>query len=119
MIALALTFLRNAGYGRPVLVAACTAVVSGLLLVTLTLVLFGLDPSYDAELSQLVLEGELRAGLMVALALTCLAPLMLLQQVLRLGSASRERRLAALRVAGATQAEVRRLGALEVAAPAL
>ena len=43
--------------------------------------------------------------------------LLMLNQVVRLGTATRERRLAALRLAGATPAEVRRLGAVEVGFP--
>ncbi len=54
----------------------------------------------------------------MALLLICIAPLALLRQVVRLGTATREQRLAALRLAGATPGEVRRLGALEVGVPA-
>jgi hypothetical protein len=43
--------------------------------------------------------------------------LLMLNQVVRLGTATRERRLAALRLAGATPAEVRRIGAIEVGLP--
>jgi hypothetical protein len=51
--------------------------------------------------------------------LLALPPLFLLHQAARLGTAARERRFAALRVAGATPSDVRRLGAIEVGIPAL
>jgi len=43
--------------------------------------------------------------------------LLMLNQVVRLGTATRERRLAGLRLAGATPAEVRRIGVVEVGFP--
>jgi len=48
----------------------------------------------------------------------CVPALLLLYQAVRLGTAARERRLAALRLAGATPGDVRALGAVEVALPA-
>jgi hypothetical protein len=44
--------------------------------------------------------------------------LLLLYQAVRLGTAARERRLASLRLAGATPGDVRAIGAIEVAVPA-
>jgi hypothetical protein len=114
------SFLRTGGGPRALLVAACTALVSGLLLVALTVVLFAGGSSAEQEqVSALVAEDGLRGGYVFALLLICVAPLALLRQVVRLGTATREQRLAALRLAGATPAEVRRLGAWEVGLPAL
>ena len=114
------SFLRGGGGPRAVLVAACTALVSGLLLVALTVVLYGLNPPPDpGQVSGLVAQDGIRPGYVFALLLICVAPLALLRQVVRLGTATREQRLAALRLAGATPGEVRRLGALEVGLPAL
>ena len=112
-------FLRRGSGPRAALIAACTAIVSGLLLVALTVVLYRWSGSPDEQLSNLILDGGVRAGYVFALLLICIAPLALLRQVVRLGTASREQRLAALRLAGATPAEVRRLGSLEVGLPAL
>jgi hypothetical protein len=114
------SFLRAGGAPRAVLVAACTAIVSGLMLVALTVVLFTLPSSQEREqVSNLIAEGGIRGGYLLALLLICVAPLALLQQVIRLGTATREQRLAALRLAGATPGEVRRIGALEVGLPAV
>jgi hypothetical protein len=114
------TFLRAGGWPRTTLVVACTALVSGLLLVALTVVMFGLSDARGREsVSGLLTDSSVRGGYVFALLLICVAPLALLRQAVRLGTATRERRLAALRLAGATPAEVRRLGALEVGVPAL
>ena len=114
------SFLRRGSGVRALLIAACTALVSGLLLVALTVVLFGWRSSQGQEqVSNLIADGGVRGGYVFALLLICLAPLALLRQVVRLGTATREQRLAALRLAGATPAEVRRLGALEVGLPSL
>ena len=97
------SFLRAGGGPRAVLVAGCTALVSGLVLVALTVVLFPSHSSHDQEqLSNLVIEDGIRGGYVFALLLICVAPLVLLRQVVRLGTAAREQRLAALRLAGAT-----------------
>jgi hypothetical protein len=114
------SFLRTGGGPRAVLVAGCTALVSGLLLVALTVVLFTLHSSREEEqISDLVADGGIRGGYLLALLLICVAPLALLRQGVRLGTATREQRLAALRLAGATLSQVRRIGALEVGLPAL
>ena len=114
------SFLRSGGGPRAVLIALCTALVSGVLMVALTVVLFTWSSSREQEqVSNLVADGGVRGGYVFALLLICVAPLALLRQVLRLGTATREQRLAALRLAGATPADVRRLSALEVGLPAL
>lgn len=120
---LALAFLRSGGTGRTVLVAACTAVVSSLLYVAVTLVLFTLAGGDDARqprevLGNLVADRNVRVGYLAGLLIICIAPLAMLRQVLRLGTAARERRLAGLRLAGATPADVRRLAGVEVGVPA-
>jgi hypothetical protein len=117
---LLVAFLRRGGRPRAVLIAGCTSLVSGLMLVALSVILFGGSSSAEPELvSDLVAQGDLRGGYVFALLLICVAPLALLRQVVRLGTATREQRLAALRLAGATPGEVRRMGAAEVGLPAL
>jgi len=115
MTRLAWTFLRSAGWPRAALLAGTTAVATALLLVALAMLLL---PSQPAEaLFSLVAEPGLRWGTAFATAMLVLPLLLMLSQVVRLGTATRERRLAALRLAGATPAEVRRLGAVEVGFP--
>lgn len=115
MFSLAWTLARAGGWARSALLAGCTAAVSGLLLVAVALVL--LSDSADEQLATFVRDGGTRGGVVFAVLLLTLPPLLLLDQAVRLGSAHRDRRLAALRVAGATPSEVRRLGAIEVGIP--
>jgi hypothetical protein len=117
-VRLVLTFLSK-GAPRAALVAACTALVSGLLLVAVAVLLLGWDQQQSELLANTVADPGVRGGYVFALLLICIAPLTLLRQVVRLGTAAREQRLAALRLAGATPADVRRWGALEVGLPAL
>ena len=108
---------RRREVARPVLVAACTALVSALALVAVTVA--GLSSGAWQVGSNLVNDPGVRAGYVLGLGLCCLGPLALLRQVLRLGAARRERHLAALRVAGATAGEVRGEAALATAVPAV
>jgi hypothetical protein len=115
MTRLAWTFLRSAGWPRAALLAGTTALATALLLVALTMLLL---PNLAVEsLFSLVADPGLRGGTALATAMLVLPLLLMLNQVVRLGTATRERRLAALRLAGATPAEVRRLGAVEVGLP--
>lgn len=116
MFSLAWTLARAGGWARSALLAGCTAAVSGLLLVAVSLLLLG-DDSHE-QLASFVRDGGTRGGVVFAVVLLTLPPLLLLDQAVRLGTANRDRRLAALRVAGATPAEIRRLGAIEVGIPA-
>jgi hypothetical protein len=115
--ALVFAFLRS-GVSRAALVTFATALVAGLLLVVVTVLLFAEDPRQSESLGNLVADPGVRAGYVFGLLLICIAPLTLLRQVVRLGTAAREQRLASLRMAGATPGDVRRWGALEVATPA-
>jgi hypothetical protein len=112
---IAWTFLRSAGWSRAALLAGTTAVATALVLVALTILLLPAEPT--EALFVLVAHPPLRLGTAFATALLVLPLLLMLNQVVRLGTATRERRLAALRLAGATPAEVRRIGAVEVGFP--
>lgn len=130
---LALGSFRTGGRARALAVAGCTAVVTALLLVAASVALYtavdgveqvGPDGStvfigYGGDVANLLWDRGVRPGYFFALLLICLVPLTLLQQVVRLGTAARERRLAALRLAGATPGQVRAVGAWEVGMPAL
>ncbi|WP_405766781.1 ABC transporter permease [Actinacidiphila glaucinigra] len=61
-------------------------------------------------------EGGLRPGVITALLLLIVPVLAFVGQCTRIGAVQRERRFAALRLAGATPRQVRRIGALETAA---
>jgi len=116
MTRLAWTFLRSGGWRRAALLAGTTAVATALLLAALRMlrlaILFGsLSQRSPAQPDRSTL------GLAFGTAMLVLPLLLMLNQVVRLGTAARERRLAALRLAGATPAQVRRLGALEVGFP--
>jgi hypothetical protein len=117
VIRLTLTLTRAGGWPRMLLLGSCTAVVCTLMLIVITFA--RLPSSPDEVLFSLVADPGTRVGTAFAAALLTLPPLLLLYQAVRLGTAARDRRLAALRLAGATPAEVRRLGALEVGIPAL
>jgi hypothetical protein len=112
---LAWTLARAGGWSRMLLVTLCTAVVSGLLLVAVALLLL---PKHPQEMFfNLVADPGVRGGTTFGTVLLSVPILLLLHQAVRLGTATRERRLAALRMAGATPAQVRLLGALEVGIP--
>lgn len=117
MTRLAWDLLRAGGWARPALLAVCTAVVTGLVLVAVALLNIRGYP--DEPLWSVAVDPNTRVGMVFAIVLLGLPPLLLLYQAVRLGTAARERRLAALRLAGATPAEVRRVGAVEVGVPAL
>lgn len=117
--------LETVGRRRAALVVACSAVVSGLLLVGASI---GRLPGYAYEdggrswssepgLLGVVSDPGTRGGVVFALALACGPLLLLLDQAVRLGSADRRRRVAALRVAGATRGDLGRLGAVEIGVP--
>jgi hypothetical protein len=117
MIGLGWAMVRAGGWARMLLVAACTAIASGLLLVAATML--NLPERPHEVLFNLVAEAGLRGGTAFATVLLTVPVLLLLYQGIRLGTAARERRFAALRVAGATPNDVRRLGAVEVGVPAV
>lgn len=106
---------KAGGWTRFVLLAGCTSTVSGLLLVAVALA--RINRGSTEALFSVVADPGTRGGVIFATVLLALPPLLLLDQAVRLGTVDRERRLAALRVAGATPSEVRRLGAVEVGLP--
>jgi hypothetical protein len=112
---LAWQLAKAGGRTRFVLLAGCTAIVSGLLLVAVAIARINRDST--EALFSVVADPGTRGGVIFATILLALPPLLLLDQAVRLGTVDRERRLAALRVAGATPSEVRRLGAIEVGIP--
>ena len=117
MTTIAAMLLRTGGRLRPLLVVLCTAVVTALALVAIAMALLPSQP--EESLFGVVRDPGTRGGAAFAVVLMTLPLALLLHQALRLGNAGRQRRLAGLRLAGATPREVRLLGAAEVALPAL
>ncbi len=123
---LALMVVTAAGWGRSALIAACSALVSGLLLVAVSMTRIagagnvGWDsPAFRAtHLMAPLADPGTRGGTVFAVVLLTLPVLALLNQGVRLGTTARLRRYDALTVAGATRRELRGWGALEVGAPA-
>lgn len=136
---LALTLARASGRGRALLVVATTALSSALLLVAVSIARLSDEPTTytctssctdDARgrLSEIgysaggligpLQESGTRGGAVFGVVLLVVPLLLLLDQAVRLGSSSRHRRYAALAVAGATRADLRRWGAFEVGLPA-
>lgn len=117
-----LVVAARGGRGRAALVAACTAVTTALLLVAVSVVRLGRADAYAGagreRLLAPIADPGTRAGAVVAILLTTVPLLLLLDQAVRLGSASRHRRFVALAVAGATGRDLRRWSAIEVSAPA-
>jgi len=73
----------------------------------------------DDGLARYVAEPGLRPGSILATVLLCVPVLALAQQALRVGSVARDRRLAALRLAGATPGDVRAVAIAEAGGAAL
>jgi hypothetical protein len=118
--------VAGTGRSRPALVAASTAVVSGLLLVAVSYSRLGGDREWnygqtagDAPLLGPIADPGTRGGSILAVVLMTAPVVLLLDQCVRLGMAAQRRRYLALMIAGATRADLRQWGALETGAPAL
>jgi ABC-type antimicrobial peptide transport system permease subunit len=131
MSPLVVTVGKAGGRGRAVLVAACTALVTGFLLVAVSMLRLG-DPYASGYRSGYVTvvpmeplgrvftplnDPSTRSGVVFGVVLLTVPFLALLNQGVRLGTAARRRRYDALAVVGATRSDLRRCAALEVGAP--
>lgn len=127
------TLLRAGGGRRAAVVVVATAVATGVLLAAGALVMLWFDGAEHEVVSadqdgyltfapatnDIVADPDTRVGVLFGALVLVVPPLLLLDQAVRLGTTSRTRRDAALRLAGATRGDVRRLSAIEVAAPAV
>ncbi len=102
---------------RMLVIAACSALACTLLLVAVAISNLPLEP--DERLFALVADYGTRGGVVLALVLLVAPVLMLLYQAVLLGSAVRNRRMAILRIIGATPQQVRLLGGAELGLPGL
>jgi hypothetical protein len=116
------TALRLAATGsrvdglRVALTVAGSALAALALLAALTVAAIG--PENGPYTSDLLNESGLHPGVVIALAGLCVPALVLLAQCSRVGAPARDRRLAAVRLAGATPAELARVGGVEAAVAA-
>ena len=136
---LAVTLAMASGRGRALLVVAATALSSALLLIAVSIARLVDGPTTTTTcngstcttygnvvpdgFTNMGLIGPLqesgtRGGAVFGVVLLVLPLLLLLDQAVRLGSSSRQRRYSALAIAGATRSDLRRWGALEVGIPA-
>ncbi|GIH93405.1 hypothetical protein ACFFMN_01065 [Planobispora siamensis] len=99
------------------LMAAGAALATFLLCAAANLTAFEIDEHHDYY--SVFTDGMMRPGTMTALVLLTAPALAFVYQVSRLAAATRQRRLAALRLAGATPGETRLLGAYETGRSAL
>ncbi|GAA3971283.1 hypothetical protein GCM10023085_61850 [Actinomadura viridis] len=93
------------------LLTSCAALATFFLLGAVNLLL--IRGTFHTQWAGLVAEEGLRPGTALAMALLVVPVLALLHQAGRVAQATQERRLAALRLAGATPRDVRTLGAVE------
>ncbi|MFF5262928.1 FtsX-like permease family protein [Actinomadura viridis] len=93
------------------LLTSCAALATFFLLGAVNLLL--IRGTFPTRWAGLVAEEGLRPGTALALVLLVVPVLALLHQAGRVAQATQERRLAALRLAGATPKDVRMLGAVE------
>ncbi len=117
MNVLVLLLVRGQQRRQLVTTAACAGVVAVLLL--LVVAVLRLPGQVEENLFPLLSETGLRPGVVLALVLLTTPVLLLLYQLLRLGTTARSRRFAVLRVAGATPLQVRLLSTAELVLPAV
>ena len=117
MSVLVLLLVRGQQRRRLATTAVCAGVVAVLLLWVVAVL--RLPGQVDEHLFPLLGEAGLRPGVVLALLLLTTPVLLLLYQLLRLGTTDRSRRLSVLRVVGATPLQVRLLSTAELVVPAL
>ena len=110
--------------GRFALISGSTALAGALLLAALHILRLPTIESGSAEppapgLANYVTEGGLRAGVVIAALLLTVPVFALAVQALRVGSVARDRRMASLRLAGATPRDVRTIAAVEAGGAAV
>lgn len=98
---------------RCLLIAGSTAAAGALLLATLHILRLPADIASSSGLARYVTESGLRPGVVIATLLLAVPVLALTVQALRVGSVARDRRMASLRLAGATPHDVRAIAAAE------
>jgi hypothetical protein len=99
---------------RLLLLVTTIAIAGGFLLAAWRVKRLGLNGELTSmNYSNFLQEDGLRSGVAFAAVLVSICACLLTYQALRLGTAARDRRLAAFRLAGATAGDVRKLGAID------
>ncbi|GAA3083292.1 hypothetical protein JOF29_004491 [Kribbella aluminosa] len=101
--------------GRVQLATAALALSGAVLLGALRITRLGKDPLSEGIYSNYIAEPGLRSGLIAILVILAVLTGGLAVQALRLGTAARERRLSALRLAGASRTQLRQLTVADAA----
>jgi hypothetical protein len=111
------TTLRLAAAGSRVDVLRVTLTVAGSMLASLALLaaftVAAVGPGDGPYTSDLLNQAGLHPGVVVALVGLCVPVLVLLAQCSRIGAPARDRRLAAVRLAGATPGDLNRVAGVE------
>jgi hypothetical protein len=114
--------------GRLLLLSGSTAVAGGLLIAAARIARLSIDGDYGIsafgplpshELALYIQEAGLRPGVVLGALLMTVPVFALAVQALRVGSVARDRRMSALRLAGATARDVRAVAAAEAGGAAL
>ena len=105
--------------GRFALIAVSIASAGALLLAAIGVLRLSAAVAQEAGLARYLTESGLRPGVVISTLLLTVPVLALVVQALRVGSVARDRRMASLRLAGATPGDVRVIAALEAGAAAL
>ena len=116
MRSLARQALTAGGWPRSALIAACTSITSGLLLVAVSMSRVG--DSGTVNLMAPLADPGTRGGTVFGAVLLTLPVIALFNQGVRLGTASRLKRYDALSLAGATRRQLRGWATIEVGTPA-
>lgn len=116
MITIAWWFARSQSLRRLSAIAGCAAIATALLLIVVSLVV--LPPAPNELLFEVVADQNTRGGVVLALLLLLAPVVVLTYQLVLLGSSTRTRRLAVLRVSGATSRQAGLIGAVAPALPA-
>ena len=116
MRSLGVQALAAGGWSRSALIAACTAITSGLLLVAVSMSRLG--DSGTVNLMAPLADPGTRGGTVFGAVLLTLPVIALFSQGVRLGTTTRLRRYDALALAGATRRQLRGWAAIEVGTPA-
>jgi len=117
---------------RALLIAVSTAIAGGLLLAALQILRLPAEiaagaasrmplsgSQQDADLAPYLTDSGLRPGVVIGALLLTVPVLALIVQALRVGSVARDRRMASLRLAGATPRDIRTIAAVEAGGAAI
>lgn len=109
--------LPKSGWGRLVVLALAAAAITAMALVIFTVIHASALGEESSNLSGLVSEEGLRPGTITAIAMATIPLWLLISQLVRTGSAERDRMVSELYLGGASQGHVRRWAVLDAVVP--